>query len=91
MGNHMHKHVKADTDQNLKEFFRQFDVNGDGRLSWSELTRAFKKLGATAPIWPALRAVLRADENGDLCIGEHELGGLMKYAVESGYVVVMDK
>lgn len=82
--------MKAETAQKLKEFFGRFDVNGDGRLSWSELTSAFRKLGATAPAWRALLALFRADENGDLCIGEHELDVLVKYAEESGYVVVME-
>lgn len=79
--------LPASTKQQVKCFFRKFDANGDGRLSFLELKTAFKKLGVKAPFWLALQAINRADENWDGHISEHELDALAEFVLERGISV----
>ncbi|OWM80731.1 probable calcium-binding protein CML28 [Punica granatum] len=69
----------------MKDYFRKFDCNGDGKLNQRELAMAFRQLGAMAPGLRALLAILKADENGDGYISEDELDKLVDYAIERGY------
>lgn len=75
------------TAKMMKDHFRKCDRNGDGKLNLRELVTAFRGLGAIAPHWQAFCAILRADENGDGCISEHELNQLVDYAFEKGFIL----
>ncbi|KAI4389899.1 hypothetical protein MLD38_002069 [Melastoma candidum] len=72
------------TKQAVKNYFRKFDTNGDGKLSFLELKNAFKMLGVKAPFWEALQAINKADDNGDFCITDDELGTLAEFVIERG-------
>ncbi|KAE8100659.1 hypothetical protein FH972_018534 [Carpinus fangiana] len=74
-------------EEQLREIFRQHDVNRDGLLSKAELKSAFKSLGALIPSLRAFLGLRQADANGDGFIGEEELNGLVKYASQLGYTV----
>ncbi|KAK3231404.1 hypothetical protein Dsin_003285 [Dipteronia sinensis] len=69
----------------LKDKFKSFDTNKDGRLSKEELKNALESLGSSFPAWRTWRALRHADENGDGYISEDELDGLVKYIVKRGY------
>ncbi|OWM80732.1 hypothetical protein CDL15_Pgr006762 [Punica granatum] len=71
----------------IKDHFRKFDQNGDGKLSLRELAMAFDRLGSTAPALRAIFAILKVDENHDGYISGHELDKLVEYVVERGYPV----
>lgn len=71
----------------LRNIFKRFDANGDGRLSREELRNAFKSLGSWAPCALAILAVLRADRNRDGQINDEEFDILVKFALKLGYSV----
>ncbi|KAH7567404.1 hypothetical protein JRO89_XS07G0066700 [Xanthoceras sorbifolium] len=73
------------SEAQLKDWFRRFDTNHDGRLSKEELKAALEGLGSSFPAWRTWRALRHADENGDGYISEDELSGLVKYIVKRGY------
>ncbi|KAF2309833.1 hypothetical protein GH714_005320 [Hevea brasiliensis] len=70
------------TEGQLMAFFKEQDVNGDGRLSKEEIKKAFQQLGSRLPGWRVRRALHHADVNGDGSISLDELDELVKY-VES--------
>ncbi|GFY86867.1 hypothetical protein Acr_05g0005060 [Actinidia rufa] len=74
-------------EDQLKAIFKKHDKNGDGRLCWKEMRGAFKELGAYIPELRAWLALRNADANGDGFINEEEMNGLVKYAVQLGYIV----
>ncbi|XVE67720.1 hypothetical protein DITRI_Ditri09bG0011100 [Diplodiscus trichospermus] len=51
--------------EQMKDFFRRFDCDKDGRLSKEELKKAFNELGSRVPVFRTLAALRHADENGD--------------------------
>ncbi|XVF13933.1 hypothetical protein REPUB_Repub09cG0012500 [Reevesia pubescens] len=81
-----HAPVPLSKDQ-LKDVFRSFDCDKDGRLSKEELKKAFNELGSRVPVFRTLAALHQADENGDGFISEDELEALVQYAVGLGYTV----
>ncbi|KAI3686749.1 hypothetical protein L1987_80434 [Smallanthus sonchifolius] len=60
-------------EQEMLAFFKKYDVNKDGKLSWGELKRAFSELGVTWVTWTTDRALVKADEDGDGYISEREM------------------
>ncbi|XVE67726.1 hypothetical protein DITRI_Ditri09bG0011700 [Diplodiscus trichospermus] len=75
--------------EQMKDFFRRFDSNKDGRLSKEELKKAFNELGSRVPVFRTLAALHHADENGDGFISEEELEALVQYALGLGYTIKM--
>ncbi|XP_059455747.1 calmodulin-like protein 5 [Corylus avellana] len=75
------------TEEVLRNIFKKFDANRDGRLSKEELTDAFRYLGSRTPGWRAGRALRHVDANGDGFVSEEELSELVKYAKKYGYSV----
>ncbi|KAI9201716.1 hypothetical protein LWI28_028046 [Acer negundo] len=77
--------IKALTEEQLKLLFMWFDTDEDRRLSKQELKDAFNSLGSRFSAWRAWRVLCHANANGDGCISEQELDGLVKYCVKHGY------
>ncbi|KAJ8762154.1 hypothetical protein K2173_007307 [Erythroxylum novogranatense] len=75
------------TERQLRDTFKRYDTNRDGRLSKQELMNAFASLGSHLPCWRAWRALQHADANGDGCIGEDEFGDLIKYVRKRAYTI----
>ncbi|WCJ35410.1 hypothetical protein M5689_016667 [Euphorbia peplus] len=75
------------TEDQLKRFFQHCDKNGDNRLSWHELEKAFDQLGSAVPAWRAYIALIRVDKNGDgyININQQDLEELVKYAFGHNY------
>lgn len=64
----------------IKEIFREHDIDGDGQLSISELVKAFGFLGNILPFYKAHYGLAHADADGDGFINEDELDKLVEYA-----------
>ncbi|KAE8706283.1 Phosphatidic acid phosphohydrolase 2 isoform 1 [Hibiscus syriacus] len=71
----------------LKALFRRFDGDRDGRLSKSELKKAFNEMGSRVAAFRALGALQHADDNGDKLISGDEFEDLLQYAVALGYTI----
>ncbi|PRQ27677.1 putative EF-hand domain pair protein [Rosa chinensis] len=67
------------------DFFKRFDGNGDGKLCKEEIKAAFRKLGSRWSSYRARRALDHADSNGDGIISNEELDDLINYALDCGY------
>jgi len=62
----MTKHMKeSDTDQELKEAFKVFDKDGDGRISKSELKTVMQNLGEKLTDDEINEMIREADADGD--------------------------
>ncbi|KGN62525.1 hypothetical protein Csa_022453 [Cucumis sativus] len=66
--------------EEMKEIFREHDIDGDGYLSISELIKAMGFLGHSIPFYKAHYGMAYCDENGDGLISEDELDKLIDYA-----------
>ncbi|XP_023002888.1 calmodulin-like [Cucurbita maxima] len=64
----------------IKEIFMEHDIDGDGYLSVSELTKAFSFFGSIIPLYKAHYGLAYADADGDGLISEEELEKLVDYA-----------
>ncbi|KAJ9674433.1 hypothetical protein PVL29_023777 [Vitis rotundifolia] len=73
------------TKQQLHEFFKEHDKNGDKFLSKEELTKAFNDLQSRNPGFRAWRAMGKADADGDQHISQQEMEALLDYAVGIKY------
>ncbi|KAG6591370.1 Polcalcin Bet v 4, partial [Cucurbita argyrosperma subsp. sororia] len=71
--------------EQLSVIFRNHDGDGDGRLSTTELTAAFRYIGAFLPSYRALHALLHTDSDGDGFIGEKDFELLVNYAEKRKY------
>ncbi|KAG6608482.1 Polcalcin Syr v 3, partial [Cucurbita argyrosperma subsp. sororia] len=81
------KRSKLSREQ-LSVIFRNHDGDGDGRLSPSELTEAFRYIGSFMPSYRAGKALSHADSNNDGFINEEEFELLINYAEKRKYTVV---
>ncbi|PIN08446.1 hypothetical protein CDL12_18978 [Handroanthus impetiginosus] len=66
----------------FKKWLMDFDHDGDGRISRSELTDAVKSRGARFSWWKSGRAMGEADVDGSGYIDEDEINNLMRFARE---------
>ena len=74
--------------EQLKEAFKRHDVNGDGKLSQTEIRKAFNDLGSNCGLYRAWIALPRADKDKDgyINITNQELDDLVDYPYERGYM-----
>ncbi|OAY52686.1 calmodulin-like protein 4 [Manihot esculenta] len=75
------------TEDQVRQIFMKFDLNGDNVLSREEIRQAFNYLGAMFPAQKARQGIKLADANGDGVVDMSEMEDLVKYAYNLGYVV----
>ncbi|PRQ27674.1 putative EF-hand domain pair protein [Rosa chinensis] len=73
--------------EQVRELFKSFDKDGDGKLSKEELKAAFRKLGSWWSSFRARRALRYVDSNDDGQISKEEFNDLVNYALECGYLI----
>ncbi|EEF35048.1 conserved hypothetical protein [Ricinus communis] len=71
----------------LREIFKQFDLDGNHVLSKNEMKKAFDNLGSRCPLFRAYFANRYADGNGDgvIDLNNSELDALVDYAFKIQY------
>ncbi|KGN55185.1 hypothetical protein Csa_012915 [Cucumis sativus] len=74
--------------EQLLLIFRNHDSDKDGRLSTTELTEAFRYIGAFLPTYRARHALLHADSDRDGFIGEKDFESLVNYAEQRQYTII---
>ncbi|XP_023002890.1 probable calcium-binding protein CML15 [Cucurbita maxima] len=67
------------TREQIKEIFLEHDIDGDGCLSVSELSKAFNFMGSSLSFHKARHGMALADCDGDGLISEEELDKLVDY------------
>lgn len=73
------------SEEQVRQLFKSFDRNGDGKLCKEELKDAFRKLGSRWSSFRARRALRYVDSNDDGHISKEEFNDLVNYALECGY------
>ncbi|KAA8537744.1 hypothetical protein F0562_027676 [Nyssa sinensis] len=68
-----------------KGILKQYDKDGNGRLSKKELKVAFHNPGLHFSSWRARKAFRQADANGDGYISEDEMKNLITYSSRWGF------
>ncbi|XP_047049564.1 calmodulin-like protein 5 [Lolium rigidum] len=71
------------TVDEFKEWLRRFDVNHDGRINREELRCAMRTIRTRFSGYKSKRGIDYADANGDGCIDDSEVDGLIDYAQKS--------
>lgn len=66
--------------EEMKEIFREHDLDGDGYLNINELVKAFGFCGHVIPFYKAHYGLAFADDNCDGLVSEDELDKLIDYA-----------
>ena len=66
--------------EEFKEWLKQFDVDGDGRISRSELREAIRRRGGWFTTLKAGRAVRHADRNNSGYVDDAEIENLVAFA-----------
>lgn len=74
--------------EQLRQIFRNYDGDRDGRLSATELRKAFHYMGALLPSYRARHALFHADSDGDGFIGENDFESLLNYAEKRKYTIL---
>ncbi|GJN11002.1 hypothetical protein PR202_ga29159 [Eleusine coracana subsp. coracana] len=79
------------TVQEFKQWLKQFDADGDGRISRKELREAIRRRGARFAGLRARFAVRRADKNHNGAVDEGEVEHLIELAErELGFMITAD-
>ncbi|RWR84154.1 calcium-binding protein 5-like protein [Cinnamomum micranthum f. kanehirae] len=68
------------TVDEFKDWLKQFDANGDGRISRDELRSAIRRLGGWFTTWKSGKGMQQADINGNGFIDEGEVDNLITFA-----------
>ncbi|KAL6656976.1 hypothetical protein ACP70R_004756 [Stipagrostis hirtigluma subsp. patula] len=69
------------TVEEFKEWLRQFDADGDGRISRNELREALRRRGGGwFTTWRAGRAMRGADKNNSGFVDDGEMENLIAFA-----------
>lgn len=74
---------RAQIEEELKEVFKKFDVNGDGKVSASELGAILRSLGYTAAPDELESMIKEVDGDGDGCINLDEFIDLNTKDIDS--------
>lgn len=82
-----HPRARLSREQ-LLLIFRNHDSDKDGRLSTTELTEAFRYIGAFLPPYRARHALFHADSDRDGFISEKDFELLVNYAEQRQYTVI---
>ncbi|KAF9622516.1 hypothetical protein IFM89_031920 [Coptis chinensis] len=78
------------TIEEFKQWLKQFDHDGDGRISKDELRDALKSVGGWFTTWKSWRGVKSADANGNGFIDDSEMKHLVSFAEKRfGVKIVM--
>lgn len=67
------------TVDEFKDWMKQFDANGDGRISRDELRSAIHRLGGWFTTWKSGKGMQQADINGNGFIDEGEINNLITF------------
>ncbi|CAN6168840.1 unnamed protein product [Urochloa humidicola] len=82
------EHRTTLTAAEFKEWLKQFDADGDGRISRRELREAIRRRGAWFATVKAWRAVRRADRDRNGFVDDGEMEGLVEFAEkELGFLI----
>ena len=73
--------------EQILEFFKQRDINGDNLLSKSEVKKIFEDLESRFPGIRTWQAMRKADANGDGNIDQNELEDLLNFVVGLNFQV----
>ena len=85
------EHRNAITVPEFKLWLKQFDTDGDGRISRKELREAIRRRGAWFSGLRARFAVRRADRNRNGFVDDSEIEGLIQFAErELGFRITTD-
>ncbi|MCL7035822.1 hypothetical protein MKW94_005089 [Papaver nudicaule] len=76
------KHKQEMTLEEFKLWLKEFDTDGDGRISKQELREALRGAGRWFTTWKSGRGVRSADANRDGFINENEMSSLIKFATK---------
>ncbi|KAL5714182.1 hypothetical protein ACHQM5_016177 [Ranunculus cassubicifolius] len=77
---HPSKPKKEMTKEGFKEWLSQFDADGDGRISRTELREAIRSLGVWFSGWKTRNGIIAADDNNNGFIDENEVDHLVAFA-----------
>ncbi|RLN32922.1 uncharacterized protein C2845_PM03G13020 [Panicum miliaceum] len=85
------EHRNAITVPEFKNWLKQFDTDGDGRISRKELREAIRRRGAWFSGLRARFAIRRADRNRNGFVDDSEIEGLIQFAErELGFRITTD-
>ncbi|KAK9066730.1 hypothetical protein SSX86_014053 [Deinandra increscens subsp. villosa] len=76
------------TEAQVERLIRQYDTDGDDKISRKELRAILKKLGVRFAGFRAARAMAHVDANEDGVISDEEVNELAKYAVSKWGVTI---
>ncbi|KAL5705763.1 hypothetical protein ACHQM5_024020 [Ranunculus cassubicifolius] len=77
------------TLEEFKLWLKQFDNDGDGRISKEELREAIRSLGGWFSTWKSGRGIRSADVNGDGFVDDCEMKNLISFAEKRCGVIIV--